>query len=1056
MRKMTIFVIALLCLSYSAFSQGVITGKVVNATTKAPIEGVSVLIKGGAATISSGDGSFSLKTAKKEETIIISSVGFTEKSMKAKPGEAVSISLAEDVVSLAEVVVTGTGSAVSKRKVAFAVQSVNIADQTKVPTGDVGQQLVGQVAGAQISSTNGQPGAPINIVLRGINSINRGTTPMILLDGIQLGATDLGSIDLNSVDKVEVIQGSAASTIYGAQGANGVIQLFTKKGKQGAVRIDASSSITSSEFLNIGDVHKNRFHNYKTNAAGEVVGASGQPLVWDPVLGLYTENIIYNALDPTGKNEKNFDKNLKYYDHFKMFFQKANTYNASINISGGGEKVDFSVGASKFKQESNFKDNGYLDRNNFTSNVGVQLTKNLKFRSLTQLVYSKKTVNWDRSIVYAINNSRPFANYDDLMADGNVSHYFGDATGVNGENPNYYQAYTTTDEQKVDVIQNFNANYKPFHFLDLDVKYGINYRKGDDAFKYLDQSGNKNVVESDYSLSNFNAAGGGNDGEINIRKTQTVFQNFLPSATINLDFDNDFHLGIPLKSTTYAAFDWRKNVFKDYYVYGLGQPPFTPYTASNYTTQVIYRDEVTPFITYGFIINQRFDYGEIGGVSGGLRQDYSSAFGRGITPTLFPRGDAYLRLSSFDFWKGLGSVATVVSEWKLRAAYGKAGIQPNAFDRYPTLKPRTYGGSQAFYFEPLQPNPDLGVEISKELEIGTDINFKVGKDRWFRNIGVSFSYWNRSTDNAIYDVDIAPSLGGGAFKQNAFTLSSTGTQFSINMATLSSRKVNWNTTINWGHQTSEITKVIGADVVLISSAGSTNYVLKPGLKIGQLFGYKFLHQVDAKDDAGNDIIPKANQGNYEVASNGFVVSKSTKQPVVDPKQHDFGDPNPKFNMSIINDVTFGNFFTFGMQWDWVYKSHLYNQTKEWMYRDGIHGDNEKPITINGETGAWTAFYRGVYQAGANNGTKDYFYEDASFLRLRNISFGIDLAKIHPVKGFRKVQLVLSGRNLITVTNYTGFDPEISSGTSNSAWDRGTDHNTLPNLKYFTAGLNFGF
>ncbi|MEP7144493.1 MAG: carboxypeptidase-like regulatory domain-containing protein, partial [Ferruginibacter sp.] len=894
MLKIPLLVMVLLFSSTIVFAQVTILGKITDSKDGTPIIGATIKVKGErTATVSGSDGTFKI-ISKSGKTLDISEIGHFSQIVTYQGSGMLEIKLVPDLKALSEVVVTGTGSAVSKKRLAFAVQSVNISEQTKVATGDVGQQLVGQIAGAQISSTNGQPGAAINIVLRGINSISAGTKPMILLDGLQLGVTDLGSVDLNSIEKVEVVQGAAAATMYGAQGANGVIQLFSKKGK-GALNIDVSSSLTSSEFLNIGDVHKNHFHNYQTNAAGEVVGASGNPLTWDPVLGLYKENIIYNALDPAGKNEKAFDKNLKYYDHFKMFFKKANTYNASIAISGGRDKFDFNISASKFRQESNFKDNGYLDRNNFTANFGVELAKNLKLRSLTQMVYAKKTVNWDRSIVYAINNSRPFANYDDLMADGNVSHYFGDATGVNGENPNYYQAYTTTDEQKVDIIQNFDLNYKPFHFVEFDVKYGINYQKGDNTYKYLDQSGNKNVVESDYSLSNFNNAGGGNNGEINIQKTQTVFQNFIPSATINLDFGKDFNLRIPIRSTTYAAFDYRKNVFKDYYVYGLGQPSFTPYTAANYTTQVIYRDNTTPFITYGFLVNQRFDYGEIGGISAGFRQDYSSAFGRGVTPKLFPRGDAYLRISSFNFWNELGGVGNILAEWKLRAAYGKAGIQPGAFARYPTLTTRTYGGSQAFYFSAGQPNPNLDVEVSKELELGTDMTFKAGKNKWLTTIGLSFSYWKRSTDNAIYDVDIAPSLGGGTFLQNAFTLASNGTQFSINIATLSTRKLNWNTTINWGHQTSEITRVIGADVVLISSAGSTNYVLKPGLKIGQLFGYKFLHQVDATNAAGDFIIPKADQGKYEVASNGFVVEKASKRPVVDPQQHDFGDPNPKFN-----------------------------------------------------------------------------------------------------------------------------------------------------------------
>jgi hypothetical protein len=340
------------------------------------------------------------------------------------------------------------------------------------------------------------------------------------------------------------------------------------------------------------------------------------------------------------------------------------------------------------------------------------------------------------------------------------------------------------------------------------------------------------------------------------------------------------------------------------------------------------------------------------------------------------------------------------------------------------------------------------------------MTFKIGKNNWFGNLNFSFTYWDRTTDNAIYNVDVAPSLGVGGYKQNAFTLASHGIQAQINTSVYTSKKLNWNFTANFGKQTSEITKVIGSDVVLLSSAGSTNYILRPGLKIGQLFGYKMLTAVDQKNAAGAYVIPQAQHSLYEVASNGYVVNKSTKQPIADPTPYDFGDPNPKFNMAFINDLNYKGFLTFSMQWDWVYKSHLYNQTKSWMYRDGIHADYEKPITINGETGAWTAFYRGVYQAGANNGTKDYFYEDATFFRLRNISVGFDIAKFHPIKGIRKLQLVLSGRNLITITDYTGFDPEISSGavTGNgaSAWDRGTDHNTMPNLRYLTVGLNIGF
>ena len=368
-------------------------------------------------------------------------------------------------------------------------------------------------------------------------------------------------------------------------------------------------------------------------------------------------------------------------------------------------------------------------------------------------------------------------------------------------------------------------------------------------------------------------------------------------------------------------------------------------------------------------------------------------------------------------------------ELKFRAAYGEAGIQPKPFDRYPYLDTKNLGETTAFFTPALQPNPDLEVEVSREFEIGTDMNFAVNANsNWLNDVGLSLTWWQRSTDNAIYPLDIAPTTGG-TLLNNAFSLESSGLQAALNFQVFNNNTLTWNFVANFSKQTSEITSTNGQEIVVLSSAGSTNYVLKPGEKVGQLYGRLSLNAVDARDASGNFYIPEGEQANYTVASNGYVVSKATKQPYFTSGLYSFGDPNPNFNMSFINDLSYRNMVNLSFQFDWVDGSHLYNQTKEWMYRDGIHSDYEKPITIEGETGAWTAFYRGVYAQRQANGTKDYFYEDASFVRLRNVSLGVDLAKVFQLKGFRKLQLVLTGRNLLTFTDYTGMDPEVSSGTA---------------------------
>ncbi|HVG12274.1 MAG TPA: carboxypeptidase-like regulatory domain-containing protein, partial [Flavisolibacter sp.] len=343
-----------------------------------PLPNVSVQERGSRqGTVTDENGNFRL-SVKDGATLILSSIGYDSKEVKPGASSELSISLFQSNQSLSEVVVTGVGVATSKKKVAFAVEAVNINNQVKVSTGDVGQQLVGQIAGAQISSTNGSPGAPLNILLRGINSLNRSTSPMILMDGLQVGVTNLTSLDLSTIDRVEVVQGAAAATIYGAQGANGVIQLFTKKAKAGKINVDVSSSFTSNELLNVGNVSKAKYHAFVTNSSNEVISSGGSPLVWDPVLGSYSANVQYSALSTSSFANKAYDKNLQFYDHYKMFFQKGQSTNHSIAVSGNKDKVDFLLSASNNQQNSNFKRNGDYERSNLTSNLGIELLKGLR------------------------------------------------------------------------------------------------------------------------------------------------------------------------------------------------------------------------------------------------------------------------------------------------------------------------------------------------------------------------------------------------------------------------------------------------------------------------------------------------------------------------------------------------------------------------------------------------------------------------------------------------------------------------------------------------------
>ena len=239
MKKLSLVLAMVLCTIGFAVAQRTVTGTVTDAKGESLL-GASILVKGTTTgAITDLDGKFSLVVPKDATTLVVSFAGFTSQEVALGASSVIDVSLKEAV--LQEIIVTGTGVGTDRRKVPIDVQTISAKNLPPTATASVDQALVGKIAGAQISSVNGSPGAKVSILLRGINTINRGTSPMILIDGTEMGATDLNSIDLNTIDRVEVVQGAAAASIYGAQGANGVIQLFTKKGKNGQVNVDFAS-----------------------------------------------------------------------------------------------------------------------------------------------------------------------------------------------------------------------------------------------------------------------------------------------------------------------------------------------------------------------------------------------------------------------------------------------------------------------------------------------------------------------------------------------------------------------------------------------------------------------------------------------------------------------------------------------------------------------------------------------------------------------------------------------------------------------------------------------
>jgi TonB-dependent starch-binding outer membrane protein SusC len=1087
-----------------------VTGKVTAAEDGSGLPGVSVQLKGSnKGTTTDATGNYSISVPDKG-VLKFSFVALLSKEVTLSTQSVVNVALTADTKQLSEIVVTGAGSATSKRKLGISVESITAENIPSVPSGSLDQALVGKIPGAQISSISGNPGDKVNIVLRGINSVQGGTRPMILLNGVEIPFENLNQLDMTQVERIEVVQGAASASLYGAQGANGVIQIFTKKGVKGRMSINASTSYAVNSYINNGGFGKSNLHPYLTNASGDIIAQgtnaglgykAGDPLKIDPVTGAIlgsnsiayrfgtdvagssnapgstASNTRYGILDPRNVSNQAYSGNLKFYDHIAQVFQSAPSTNNAISISGGSDGMDYNVAIANNKTLSALlKDNGEIDRTNLTANIGVELFKGFTLRSNTNLAFTTNNLhpnlgapggigyglgkrNANVNGVYGFLNTSPFFDLTTPSANGDFASYQrASFVSVNAFNPFYRLQYTKGDSKRYDIMQNFEANYNINKFVSLTSRYGISFKNENNIWTFSNQKLNQNTDYFDSYASNYNTTDA--SGEINNFQYNLTKQNFYAGANFKFDLEKDFGLNIPLQSSTLVAFDYRKNDYKELVTWGQTLPFTPPINLTATQTQNVISDYLEPFVTYGYVFDQKFDYSNLFGVSGGFRTDYSSAFGAGSTPFTFPHFNGYLNLQSIKVL----SLDNIFSQFKVRAAYGKAGIQPDPFDRYQVLNLQQTGSEVTYTNQTSSRNPDLNVEVSAETEFGTDIGINLTKgSSWFKQANVSLTFWNRKTDNAIYTQNVPPSTGAQSILTNAIALSSSGWQLGLNIPVYYSKNFEWNFTGNFGHQASVIDAVAGGDIPLTTLGGSTGLVLAGGRKIGELYGYKALTSVGQTRSDGSAYIASDKQSGYEIV-NGRVVNKSTKAIFFTDEATTLGDPNPTLVSSFINNMGFkNNAITFGFQFDWVSGSKLYNQTKEWMYRDGINSDFTKPVTINGETGAYTAYYASAYYAlgntargVGNNLTKDYFYEDASFVRLRNISIGVDLAKFVNTKWLSKCQLVLSGRNLMTFTNYSGMDPEISSGSSNSSFDRGVDHNTIPNMKAYQVTLNLGF
>ena len=1044
---LAVLVILFACLQGMAQTPIAVTGKVTD-EKGASVAGATVTEKGTRnATTTSDDGNFTIKTKPKAK-LVVSYIGYEIYEVDAKEG--LRISLTPSSQALSDVVVTGVGVATSKKKVPIDVATVSSKDFAASATTNVQQQLDGQIAGANIQQTSGTPGANFLITLRGINDLSN-PNPIILVDGVLI--TNLNNIDPAIVDRVEVVKGPAGAMLYGAKGANGVIQIFTKKGS-----LNGKPSITFSSKSGVDNIltgkHDilSKLHHYVTDASGNILDQGGNPIVRDNTGEWSDPQVPDPTVSPNLQNNLKF--NIPIYDHLKQGYRQAKTFTNSVSITGGNNNTDYSFTASQLNQQDVLSN--AFSRSNISVNLGLHPFKGFTFRTVTQgIVGYENLLNGSR---FNILTAYPFI---DFKWKDSTNHFpFKTNVSSNGYNTLSENQWHNVNDQSLEIFQNFNLNYKFPRFFEVDLKYGLEYSHADMNNYWQNQSA---ALQQDVFW------GPNRNGAIVDQFDRHFNQDALYSVYFRTDFEKDFHSRLPIRTTTQVTYEYIRQDERAYFAEGVELPPYPPASiaaATIKTSGISYSgnqaDQTS--VTFGALINQTIEYGNLFGISGGLRSDYGSAFGSAGNAANFPRGTVYFRPSEI-----LQSEQSWLPDWKLRAAYGAAGIQPGPYDRQSTLTSTTLGSGVAISLPSAAKNINLLLATNYELEVGTDATFTPFSGDWAHRFVLNASYWHRTLNKTYQNAVDAPSTGYSARLDNLSDISSHGVDLSLDVSVYNGANVTWDMSTRWGYYRATVTKIANGQPII-----DGGFAIMQGKPLGLFYVQTLMRSVNQLGpDGKTPLIPVANQGNYVVASNGNVVNTKTNAAVYTPANDlsVVGHAYPDFTSSLINRITLYKKLTISFQFDWTHGNSIYNITKQWLYTpvggSGGMGANssdfDKAITVGSNRGAFVNYYQSLYNLVLPSSP---FIEDGSFIRLKDLSLTYDLSRyVANSRAIKRLTVTVTGRNLLTFTKYSGLDPEntgaFDAQGDNLAGNRlgafaGVDYFGTPNLRSYQFALNVGF
>ncbi|WP_443701639.1 SusC/RagA family TonB-linked outer membrane protein [Prevotella sp.] len=1041
-----------------------------------PIIGATIQEKGSKnMAVTDLDGNFSIALSGGKQ-ITVSYIGMKTATVNVGGKSIVNVVMEDEATTLNDVVVIGYGT-VKKKDLTGAVTSVSAKDLANIPVSTASEAIQGKMAGVTVTTTEGSPDADVKIRVRGGGSLSQDNSPLYIVDGFPVSS--ISDIAPNDIESIDVLKDASSTAIYGARGANGVVIVTTKSGKEGKVQVNFGASLgirkvmKEIEVLSPYDYAK---YQYETQYGKDQEYGDWRDMdIWKSVAGSNWQDELFGR---TGLQQ---------------------IYN--LSVSGGSKETKFNVSYSRTDDKSIMMGSDFT-KDNINAKLNTKLNKWLTLDFNARLAYSvvnglnsggdTNDASASNSIINKAITYRPVEPLNTSSED--------DADETSNTDINPYDRMTGTYKQQRRFRQDYNAglNWKPFKHFTFRSEFGYTWR-----YENTDQAWDKLATRNDNTGA----------GAPKSRFSRVDVRNWRNANTMTYDTKNAFAKGDRLN--VLVGQEWSSSQQKDYYTSVIDFP--SDFTIGEVLAHQGAGKTQPAANTIGAKDNMASFFGRVNYtyadkylLTATFRADGSSKFASGNRWGFFPAVALGWRISEENFMKHINWLSNL----KLRLSYGEAGNNriPSGSIYQPFSFPNDYSKLKEPYFDGMMGTVmELGnTKSNTDLKWETTITRNVGLDFGFLNSRINGTldfYWN-TTKDLLMKSKISSSSGYSYMYKNFGQTSNKGVELAVNAALIEKKNFTLNVSANISYNKNKIDKLnTGAEwdtnYGIPDAATTQNFRVVEGGSLGEVWGYRLRGYYTAYDaeknpngelvwtgskwalregllDKSSTIMGSLQPGSpkLKVDENGDVVKEKLGNTIA-PWAGGFGFNatfygfdasvffNYQFGNKIVNGTKMGSSFFHDTRKGYNLNSDFLNRYSSIDPANGLSLANPTNVAQYYEGGEAAVIAR-LNELNANASiynpvlvTKmyltDYFVESASFLRLQNLTVGYTLPKKLLKNIFlNNVRFYFTGYNLLTITGYSGNDPEVDSSSKKSPMSPGVDYASYPKSRLYVFGVNVSF